>query len=148
MFANKEEKKIAEEISNSSNNIGKGTILKGNIETFGNIRIEGRMTGDVKSKSKVVLGESSYLDGNIISQNAEIFGEVKGKVEISDVLILKATAVVHGDIITGKLIVDSGAKFNGSCKMGVSMIEIQIGTNGQGNKPFKESTTFKEASGI
>ena len=144
MFANKEEKKIAEEISNSSNNIGKGTILTGNIETYGNIRIEGRAKGDVKSKSKVVLGESSHVDGNIIAQNAEIFGEVKGRVEISDVLTLKATAVVHGDIITGKLIVDSGAKFNGSCKMGGAMGEIHIGSNGQnGAKAFKEIKTAK-----
>ena len=144
MFANKEEKKIAEEISNASTNIGKGTILSGNIETFGNIRIEGHATGDVKSKSKVVLGESSSLDGNIIAQNAEIFGEVKGRVEISDVLTLKETAVVHGDIITGKLVVDSGAKFNGSCKMGVAMEEIQIGFNGQNAKDAFEEVETSE----
>jgi cytoskeletal protein CcmA (bactofilin family) len=51
MFTSKEEKRVAEEISNSSNNIGKGTFLEGNIETYGNIRIEGKVTGHVKSKS-------------------------------------------------------------------------------------------------
>ena len=97
-----------------------------------------------KSKSKVVLGESSHVDGNIIAQNAEIEGEVKGKVETSDVLALKATAIVHGDIITGKLIVDSGAKFNGSCKMGCVIGEIQIGSSDQASdKAFKELKTAK-----
>lgn len=127
---NKEEKKVADEISNSSNIIGKGTILEGSIETYGNIRVEGKVVGDVKTKSKVALGQSSRVEGNILAQNAEVAGEVKGKVEVSDQLLLKPTAVIHGDIITNKLIVESGATFNGGCKMGVSMKEIRIGENG------------------
>ncbi len=121
---------MADEISNSSNIIGKGTILEGSIETYGNIRVEGKVVGDVKTKSKVALGQSSRVEGNILAQNAEVAGEVKGKVEVSDQLLLKPTAVIHGDIITNKLIVESGATFNGGCKMGVSMKEIRIGENG------------------
>jgi cytoskeletal protein CcmA (bactofilin family) len=83
MFTTKEQKRVAEEISNSSNNIGKGTFLEGMIETFGNIRIEGKVKGDVKSKSKIALGESSQIEGNIIAQNADIEGEVKGRVEVT-----------------------------------------------------------------
>lgn len=129
MFSSKQEQKVAEQISNSSNIIGKGTILEGSIETFGNIRIEGKVIGNVKTKSKVALGQSSHVEGNILAQNAEIAGEVHGKVEITDVLILKPTAVVHSDIITNKLIVESGATFNGGCKMGVTIKEIKIGEN-------------------
>lgn len=131
MFASKEDHKVAEEISNSSNIIGKGTVLEGNIETFGNIRIEGKVIGNVKTKSKIALGQSSQVDGNILAQNAEVAGEVKGKIEITDILILKPTAVIHGDIITNKLIVESGATFNGGCKMGVANKEIKIESNGQ-----------------
>ncbi|MFZ6009664.1 MAG: bactofilin family protein [Bacteroidota bacterium] len=131
MFTSKEEKRVAEEISNSSNTIGKGTYLEGNVETYGNIRIEGKVTGNVKSKSKVALGPSSHVQGNIIAQNADIEGEVKGKIEISELLVLKSTAVINGDIVTGKLIVETGAVFNGSCKMGAAVKEIKIAdTNG------------------
>ena len=130
MFTSKEQKRVAEEISNSSNNIGKGTFLEGNIETYGNIRIEGKVTGNVKSKSKVALGNSSHVQGNIIAQNADIEGEVKGRLEIAELLVLKATAVINGDIITGKLVVEPGAVFNGSCKMGTSTKEIKISENG------------------
>jgi len=129
MFTSKEEKRVAEEISNSSNTIGKGTFLEGNIETYGNIRIEGKVTGHVKSKSKVALGTSSHIQGNITAQNADIEGEVKGRIEIAELLVLKATAVIHGDIITGKLVVEPGAVFNGSCKMGATIKEIKIGEN-------------------
>ncbi|MEQ8423894.1 MAG: polymer-forming cytoskeletal protein [Cyclobacteriaceae bacterium] len=138
MFTSKEEKKVAEEISNSTNTIGKGTVLEGNIETFGNIRIEGKVIGNIKSKSKIALGNSSHVDGNIIAQNADLEGEVKGRIEISEMLILKATAVVHGDIITGKLVVEPGAVFNGSCKMGgASVRDIKLGDNGQGSRSFR-----------
>jgi cytoskeletal protein CcmA (bactofilin family) len=130
MFASKEEKRVAEEISNSSNTIGKGTFLEGNVETYGNIRIEGKVTGNIKSKSKVALGPSSQVHGNIISQNADIEGEVKGKIDVGELLVLKATAVINGDISTGKLVVEPGAVFNGSCKMGAAVKDIKITENG------------------
>jgi cytoskeletal protein CcmA (bactofilin family) len=118
MLTSKEQKRAAEEISNSSNVIGKGTVLEGNIETYGNIRIEGRINGNIKSKSKIALGHGSHVEGNINAQNADIEGEVKGKVDITELLVLKATSVVHGDISTGKLVVEPGAIFNGNCRMG------------------------------
>lgn len=129
MLTSKEQKRVADEISNSSNTIGKGTYLEGNIETYGNIRIEGKVTGNVKSKSKVALGNQSHVQGNIIAQNADIEGEVKGKLEVSELLVLKATAVINGDIITGKMVVEPGAVFNGTCKMGAVVKDIKIGEN-------------------
>ena len=127
MFTNKEDRKVAEEISNSSNIIGKGTFVEGSIETFGNIRVEGKVKGDIKTKSKAALGQSSHVEGNVLAQNAEIAGEVSGRVEVTEVLILKPTAVINGDIVTNKLIVESGASFNGGCKMGITNQEIKIG---------------------
>lgn len=137
MFTTKEEKKAADEITNSSNVIGKGTVLEGNIETAGNIRIEGRIIGNIKSKSKIALGHSCHVDGNISAQNADVEGTVKGKVEISDMLVLKATATVHGDISTGKLVVEPGAVFNGSCKMGAAVKDIKSAENATASNSFR-----------
>lgn len=130
MLTTKEQKRVAEEISNSSNVIGKGTVLTGDIETYGNIRIEGKVVGNVKSKSKIALGNGSQIDGNLIAQNADLEGEVKGRIEISELLVLKSTAIVHGDILTGKLVVEPGAVFNGSCKMGAAIKDIKIADSG------------------
>ena len=132
MFNNKQEEKLAQEASNISNTIGKGTTLNGSIETYGNFRIEGKVHGDITAKSKVVIGKSAYIEGNILAQNADIEGEVKGKVEIGDILVLKPTAKIHGDILTNKLIVESGAQFNGQSKMGQKVREIQIGKGDNG----------------
>ncbi len=134
---NKQEQQGSQEQSNSTNQIGKGTVIQGNIETFGDLRIDGKLVGDLKTKSKAVFGQSSVVEGNVIAQNAEVEGHVTGTVEVTDVLILKSTAVIDGDIVTDKLIVESGALFNGGCKMGVKSREIKIGK--------KEQTTLLQA---
>ncbi len=137
MLTSKEQKRAAEEISNSSNVIGKGTVLEGNIETFGNIRIEGRINGNIKSKSKIALGMGSHVEGNVSAQNADVEGEVKGKVDVTELLVLKSTAVVHGDIITSKLVVEPGAMFNGTCKMGM-VKDLKLSENGSGMRPQQQ----------
>lgn len=119
--------KEAEEFSNSSNIIGKGTIVNGSIETFGNIRVEGKVIGDIKTKSKAAFGNSSQVDGSVLAQNAEVAGHITGTIEVTELLVLKATASIDGDIVTNKLLVETGASFNGKCKMGVKSKEIKIG---------------------
>jgi cytoskeletal protein CcmA (bactofilin family) len=132
MLASKEQKRAAEEISNSSNVIGKGTTIEGNIDTSGNIRIEGKVVGHIKSRAKIALGTSSQIEGNVTAQNADIEGHVKGKIEITEVLVLKSTAVITGDMITGKLVIEPGATFNGSCKMGAGIRDLKSSENGFG----------------
>jgi cytoskeletal protein CcmA (bactofilin family) len=115
---NKEERKVQENISTIANIVGKGTFISGDVETPGNIRIDGKLKGNIRCKQKVALGQGSHVEGNIYAQNAEIEGEVTGTLEVTDVLVLKPSAVISGDINTGKLVVEAGAKFNGTCKMG------------------------------
>lgn len=126
MFNSKDKKEL-EELSNSSNTIGKGTSIEGDLESYGNIRLDGKVVGNVKTKSKIAMGESSYLEGNLVALNAEISGEIKGTVEVAEVLLLKPSAVINGDIKTGRLIVESGAVWNGTVKMGAVVKDIQIG---------------------
>lgn len=125
----KEQKRAAEELSNSSTLVGKGTVIEGSIETSGTIRIEGKVTGNVTSRSKVVLGPLSSVLGDILALNADIEGEVKGNLEIGELLTLKSTSVVEGDIQTSKLVVEPGASFNGKCSMGNAR-NLRISDNG------------------
>ncbi len=140
MFNNNQDKKVKpDEASNSSSIIGKGTSVEGNVETVGNIRIEGNVKGNVTCKSKIALGHSSYVEGIVAAQNAEIAGEIQGSIEVSELLILRPTAVIHGDIITNKLVVESGAAFNGSCRMGVTVSDISF-ENEPESIPFDDTT--------
>ncbi len=114
------------ELSNISNIIGKETSLDGSIASSGNIRVEGRVVGNVKAKAKFVLGAEAFVNGNVIARSAEIAGKIEGNIEISEVLTLKPSAVINGDILTNKLVVEPGATFNGGCKMGHLAKDIEI----------------------
>ena len=122
----KNNQKDMDDLSNSSNIISKGTILTGNLQAHGNIRVEGKIIGDITTRSKLALGNSSLIEGNILAQNAEFAGTIIGNVQVTEQLVLKSTAIIKGDLSVNKLIVESGAEFNGKCRMGIKFIEIVI----------------------
>lgn len=102
----------------SVNLIGNGTTIIGDITSGGDVRIDGLLKGNIVISGKFVLGASGIVEGNITSVNADLSGEVKGTVSISEVLSLKSTAKIAGDIVTSKLIIEPGALFTGTCNMG------------------------------
>ncbi len=101
----------------ANNIIGKATQIQGDIETNGNIRIEGKLIGKIRTKSKIVLGSSSYVEGVIYAQNAEIAGELKGKIEVKELLVLKASSIVDGKIKATTISVEIGAVIKGDCRI-------------------------------
>jgi cytoskeletal protein CcmA (bactofilin family) len=108
----------------SVNLIGSGTKITGDITSAGDVRIDGYLTGNIIIAGKFVLGATGFVDGNITSVNADISGEIKGKVDVSEILALKNTARVHGDIVAGKLAIEPGALFTGTCSMGAKVKSI------------------------
>jgi cytoskeletal protein CcmA (bactofilin family) len=101
----------------SINLIGTGTTIKGEIKSNGDIRIDGTLIGQVYSKGKIVVGNTGVVEGEIYCQNADFSGTIVAKVEVAELLSLKATAKLKGEVITNKLAIEPGAKFSGSCKM-------------------------------
>jgi len=102
----------------SVNIIGNGTDIIGDINSNGDFRIDGMLKGTIKSAGKVVVGSTGKVEGEIICQNADISGEVKAHLKVHELLSLKASAVVSGDIMTNKLAIEPGAVFTGACSMG------------------------------
>ena len=102
----------------SVNIIGNGTDINGNIKSNGDLRIDGFIKGNIQATGKVVVGSTGRVEGEIICQNADISGDVKAHIKVTELLSLKANAVVSGDILTNKLAIEPGAVFTGACKMG------------------------------
>lgn len=99
------------------NTIAQDTKIKGNIDSDGDIRIDGILIGDLDCKGRVVVGPDSRIDGTIRCTSAEIMGYVKGEISVKDLLSLKGTASITGNLTMGKLSVEPGARFVGHCKM-------------------------------
>lgn len=108
----------------SVNLIGNGTKITGDINSSGDVRIDGHLKGNIVTTGKFVLGVNGVVDGNVTSEHADLSGEVKGTVNIAELLLLKSTAKINGDIVTGKLSIESGALFTGTCNMGAKVKAI------------------------
>ena len=110
--------------SASINLIGNGTSINGDINSNGDVRIDGTLKGNISISGKLVVGPSGNVEGNIICQNADISGEIHGKVSVTELLSLKASAKLLGDIITGKISIEPNATFTGTCNMGAVVKNI------------------------
>ena len=124
--------------SASINLIGAGTFIQGDIKTNGDIRIDGTLVGSINVKGKLVIGVSGNIDGETICQNADVSGAIKGKITVNELLSLKASAKLTGDIIANKLAIEPGANFSGSCSMGGVIKDIKNGERTHATKQGEE----------
>lgn len=102
---------------NAFNTLAVGTVIDGNVSSASDIRVDGSIFGNLTCDSKVIIGPSGIIEGDVSCASAHIEGKYKGKLTVAEVLNIRENAVVTGDIITQKLIVQAGASFNGSCVM-------------------------------
>lgn len=101
----------------SINIIGSGTIVEGKVNSNGDFRIDGTLIGSIKSESKIIVGSSGMVEGEINAKNADISGKIKANIQIEELLILKASTNLTGNIKVGKLAIEPGAIFTGQCEM-------------------------------
>ena len=101
---------------NSISRISAGTVIKGEILSPSDIRIDGTFDGKLQSKGRVVVGETAVIKGDIYCDNIDLWGKVEGNLYVKDTLALKDGCVVNGSLHIKRLSVELGATFNGSCK--------------------------------
>ncbi len=109
--------KLNEADTPTINMISVGTDITGDIRSSGDIRIDGTLKGNLYAKGKVVIGTSGKVNGEIECKNSEVLGIIEGKISVSQLLNLKASSKIVGDIITAKLSIEPGAVFTGNCSM-------------------------------
>lgn len=105
--------------ANLINQFSEGTFIQGDIQSSGDIRVDGVIQGTVNCSAKIAIGKTGKVEGDIVCGSADIEGRIKGTLNVADILILKKTAVIDGDIIAAKFVMEEGAVFNGTCTMGL-----------------------------
>jgi cytoskeletal protein CcmA (bactofilin family) len=103
--------------TNAINSFANGTEITGEVKSAGDIRIDGKLKGNVNIKGRLVIGTTGVVDGEIICSNCDVSGKINGKVNVSELFSLKSTAVVEGEVTTKKLAIEPGAVFTVTCKM-------------------------------
>lgn len=100
-----------------TNRIVEGTTIKGDIISQADFRLDGELVGNFTSKGKIVIGPAGSVTGDINCKNADIEGKFNGKIEVAEVLNVKAKAHIKGEVIVSRLSVEPGAEFSASCIM-------------------------------
>ncbi|RMF21025.1 MAG: polymer-forming cytoskeletal protein [Bacteroidetes bacterium] len=98
--------------------IAEGTELECKLKARENIRLDGRLLGDLQCEGRVVMGPKSFLRGTLHAREAVVMGRVEGKIQVEEALHLRETASVQGPIAARYLTVDEGAEFVGECSIG------------------------------
>jgi len=96
--------------------IGADFVLSGELTGKSVIRIDGKITGNVKTEGGVILGEEGTIVGDITTTAAVVYGTINGNVKTTQ-LEIKKTGKVNGDIETETLEIEFGAQYNGKLEM-------------------------------
>ncbi|HPI38385.1 MAG TPA: polymer-forming cytoskeletal protein [Ignavibacteriaceae bacterium] len=111
--------KTTEEISI----INKGVDVKGDLNSSGSIRIDGKITGNVFVTGDLILGSTGIVFGEVKGRNIVLGGKINGKVFASEKVILESGAELKGDLTAKILVVHEGALFEGNSRMNSTKIE-------------------------
>jgi cytoskeletal protein CcmA (bactofilin family) len=130
-------KKNGTELLGKTNRIVEGTSIIGDIVSKADFRLDGELIGNFTSQGKLVIGASGVIKGEIVCNNADIEGEFQGKIKVLEVLNIKATAQIHGEVLVGKLSIEPGADFTATCTMLTNTKEVTI-KDGKGTEQKSE----------
>ena len=114
------------ELLGKTNRIVEGTIIKGDIVSKADFRLDGELIGNFFSTGKLVIGPAGIITGDIKCKNADIEGKFEGTIQVAETLNVKAQAVIKGEVTVGKLSVEPGADFSASCIMKINEENLLI----------------------
>ncbi len=121
-------------VSNAATSlIGSGTVITGDIQSDGDLRIDGVLRGNISSGGKVIIGANGNVEGDIEANHADVLGKVSGKLTIKILLNIRDKAVINGDIFTGQLQFEPSATFNGNCHMGANVVDLKSSNSSSSN---------------
>ncbi len=107
------------------NTICEGTNINGDIDTNGDIRLDGVLKGKLMTTGRLVIGPTGMVEGDIFCDNIDVLGKIIGNVEAKNIVSLKAGANVQGNILTKNLSIEPGVIFDGYSKMSVKKSEVK-----------------------
>ena len=95
----------------------KGSSFKGEFKSECDFRVDGNFEGSIETNGKVVIGKNGRIEGTVVCFSADIEGAINGTIHVKDLLSIRSTGEVKGDVVMSKLVVESGAIFNAKSSM-------------------------------
>lgn len=93
--------------------IAEGTVIEGTFICTENVRLDGKINGEVKVDKRLVMGNSGVIEGSVSAMNTAIQGKVEGDITVTETIQIMSTATVRGNISAGSIGIEEGAMYNG-----------------------------------
>ncbi len=97
--------------------VGATVKIEGDLASEGDIRVDGLVTGKIKTSKNLFVGPMAKIEADVEAGNAYLSGIVKGDVKVRENLVVEETGQIHGNIACARLAIAEGAHFSGSCTM-------------------------------
>lgn len=94
------------------------TFFKGSFTCDTDLRVDGRILGEVDASKRVVVGDDGVIEGDVKANHMVVQGDVKGNILVQGDLFLSASARVVGDVQASQIQMEEGAIIEGVLKIG------------------------------
>ncbi len=95
--------------------IGKSVIIKGELSGSEDLFLDGEVEGNIDLHNhNLVIGPNGRVRANVFAKDVTIHGTVDGSVTGVNKVELKKSALLNGDILTQRIVIEDGAFFKGS----------------------------------
>ena len=99
------------------NLLSEGTSIEGDLHAKNDIRVDGTIKGKINTTGRLVIGPTAKVEGEINSPSVDILGNVQGNILSLGTVSLRAKSTFVGTIKAAYIMIDSGAVFNGECRI-------------------------------
>lgn len=103
--------------TNTMNLIAKSAVLEGTLMIEGDLKVEGKIIGDIIANGNIMLEDGGFIEGNVKACALIVGGSFKGNAEISGECLVSSTGNVEGDLVINILNVNAGAQVSGNISM-------------------------------
>lgn len=89
--------------------IGSDAVLTGEIKNGRRVEVHGKLDGSVTADD-VLVHQGGRIDGKVRATSADVRGEIEGDVRVTELIAIKSTGMVSGNVRYGKLAMEEGAE--------------------------------------
>lgn len=123
----------------SLNTFASGTRMEGKLTANTDIRIDGYLKGELVCDAKVIIGPQGSVEGIVRCQQAVIEGKFNGTLDVKELLHIRESASVNGEVSYGKLVVQAGAAISGTFNLQSAIANGKTGSTNQSKKVVEEA---------
>lgn len=103
--------------SNLKSALGEGTMIDGTFSFETPVKVDGSLSGEIKSQSALIVGKNAKIHANIKVGSLIVLGEVEGDIVVEDLVEIRSSGSIQGNITTKRLALEEGGMLQGLCTM-------------------------------